>query len=169
MQRLDRAFFRQSAPDLAPQLLGKLLCRRIGRRVVRQRITETEAYYGEADSACHASRGRTPRTSIMYADGGHAYVYLCYGMHEMFNIVSGGVGFPEAVLVRGVEGFSGPGRLTRGLAITRALNREDLTVSRQLWLEDDGVRPGYAASPRIGIGYANPRDRARRWRFTLRG
>lgn len=169
MQRLDRAFYRQSAPDLAPQLLGKLLCRRIGRRVVRQRITETEAYYGEDDSACHASRGRTPRTSIMYADGGHAYVYLCYGMHEMFNIVSGREGFPEAVLVRGVEGHAGPGRLTRALHITRALNRVDLVRSRQLWLEDDGCRGGHVSSPRIGIGYANPRDRARRWRFTAKG
>ena len=167
MQRLDRAFFRQSAPDLAPQLLGKLLCRRIGRRVVRQRITETEAYYGEADSACHASRGRTPRTSIMYADGGHAYVYLCYGMHEMFNIVSGREGFPEAVLVRGVEGHAGPGRLTRALQITRALNREDLVASRRIWLEDDGFSIGHTTAPRIGIGYASPRDRARPWRFTV--
>ena len=169
MQRLERAFFRQSAPTLAPQLLGKMLCRKRGRQVLRLRITETEAYYGETDTACHASRGRTPRTAVMYGDGGYAYIYLCYGMHEMFNIVSGGVGFPEAVLVRGVEGFSGPGRLTRGLAITRALNREDLTVSRQLWLEDDGAEAAFTAAPRIGIGYASARDRARRWRFTLRG
>ena len=167
MRRLDRTFFRRSAPELAPRLLGKLLCRRIGRRVVRLRITETEAYHGEDDTACHASRGRTPRTDVMYAEGGHAYVYLCYGMHEMFNIVTGHEGFPEAVLVRGVEGHAGPGRLTRALRITRGLNREDLTRSRRLWLEDDGFRCGHAASPRIGIGYASPRDRARLWRFTV--
>lgn len=167
MPRLDRDFFRQSAPDLAPQLLGKLLCRRIGRKVVRLRITETEAYYGEDDSACHASRGRTPRTDIMYAEGGHAYVYLCYGIHEMFNIVSGSEGFPEAVLVRGVEGHAGPGRLTRALQITRALNREDLVASRRIWLEDDGFSIGHTTAPRIGIGYASPHDRARPWRFTV--
>ncbi len=167
MPRLDRDVFRQSAPDLAPQLLGKLLCRRIGRKVVRLRITETEAYYGEDDSACHASRGRTPRTDIMYAEGGHAYVYLCYGIHEMFNIVSGSEGFPEAVLVRGVEGHAGPGRLTRALQITRALNREDLVASRRIWLEDDGFSIGHTTAPRIGIGYASPHDRARPWRFTV--
>jgi DNA-3-methyladenine glycosylase len=140
----------------------------MGRRVLRLRITETEAYFGEDDTACHASRGRTPRTAVMYGDGGHAYIYLCYGMHEMFNIVSGCGGVPEAVLVRGVEGFAGPGRLTRALAISRVLNGIDLTRSRELWLEDDGTSGAFTAAPRIGIGYASPRDRARRWRFTTR-
>ncbi len=166
-ERIGRDVFRQSAPDLAPQLLGKLLCRRVGRRVLRLRITETEAYYGEEDTACHANRGRTPRTAIMYADGGHAYVYLCYGIHELLNIVTGNEGFPEAVLVRGVVGHPGPGRLTRALQITRALNGEDLVHSRQLWLEDEGFRCACAVSPRIGIGYASARDRARLWRFTV--
>jgi DNA-3-methyladenine glycosylase len=168
MHRLDRAFFRQSAPELAPQLLGKLLCRRLGRRILRLRITETEAYFGEDDTACHASRGCTSRTAIMYGDGGHAYIYLCYGMHEMFNIVTGVEGLPEAVLVRGVTGFAGPGRLTRALRITRTLNQVDLTRSKQLWIEDDGATCGHVAAPRIGIGYAAPRDRDRLWRFIVR-
>ncbi len=162
---MDRVFYTQSSPVLAPLLLGKLLCRKIGRRVLRLRITETEAYFGEADTACHASRGCTPRTEIMYAAGGHAYIYLCYGMHEMFNIVTGSEGFPEAVLVRGVTGFDGPGRLTRALHISRALNKVDLTCSKQLWLEDDGVACAYVTAPRIGIGYAAARDRIRLWRF----
>lgn len=162
---MDRAFYTQSSPELAPQLLGKLLCRKLGRKILRLRITETEAYFGEDDTACHASRGRTPRTEIMYASGGHAYIYLCYGMHEMFIIVTGSEGFPEAVLVRGVTGFDGPGRLTRAMHISRALNKVDLTCSTQLWLEDDGVTYPYVAAPRIGIGYAAARDRNRLWRF----
>ena len=164
---IDRAFYQQPAPELAPRLLGKWLCRRMGRRTLRLRITETEAYHGEADTACHARRGRTPRTDIMYAAGGHAYIYLCYGMHEMLNIVSGIEDFPEAVLIRGVEGLNGPGKLTRALAITRDLNREDLAASKRLWLEDDGADVAFTTAPRIGIGYASARDRARRWRFTL--
>ena len=137
MSRLTTDFYCRPAPVLAPLLLGKLLCRKIGRRILRARITETEAYYGEDDTACHAHHGRTPRTDIMYANGGYAYIYLCYGMHEMLNIVSGEKDFPEAVLIRGVEGFNGPGKLTRHLSITRALNTECLATSKQLWVEED--------------------------------
>lgn len=167
-RRVGRSFYRQPAPELAPRLLGKLLCcRQAGSLVRRLRITETEAYYGEADTACHASRGRTSRTEVMYDDGGHAYIYLCYGIHEMLNIVSGPVNHPEAVLIRGVEGYRGPGRLTRALGITRSLNCEDLAHSKHLWLEDDGTTCCHVASPRIGIAYASPRDRERPWRFTV--
>lgn len=165
--RLEAAFYAQSADVAAPGLLGKLLCRRLGRKVVRLRITETEAYCGEADTACHARRGRTARTAVMYEAGGRTYVYLCYGMHEMLNIVTGPEGSPEAVLVRGVEGHAGPGRLTRALDITRALNRENLLESKRLWIEDDGSSPPFIASPRIGIAYASAEDRARLWRFTV--
>ena len=103
----------------------------------------------------------------MYEPGGRAYVYLCYGMHEMLNIVTGPEGSPEAVLIRGVEGHDGPGKLTRALDITRALNRENLLESNRLWLEDDGAAPPFSASPRIGIAYASAEDRARLWRFTV--
>jgi len=156
------------APELAPALLGKLLCRRLDDgRLVKARITETEAYFGEDDSACHAHCGRTARNAIMYERGGFAYVYLCYGMHEMLNVVSGRTGHPEAVLVRGVTDFPGPGRLTKALSIDRSLNGENLATSKRLWLEDDGLRPAFSAGPRIGIGYASPEDQARLWRFTV--
>ncbi|MGI5867992.1 MAG: DNA-3-methyladenine glycosylase [Kiritimatiellia bacterium] len=168
-KRLEAAFFKLSADVAAPRLLGKLLCRRLGSKVVRLRITETEAYCGEADTACHAHRGRTARTTVMYEPGGVAYIYLCYGMHEMLNIVTGPADSPEAVLIRGVEGHDGPGKLTRALGITRALNREDLLESNRLWLEDDGFSPPFTASPRIGIHYASAEDRARLWRFLAIG
>ena len=167
MRRLEAKFFAQPADVAAPGLIGKLLCRRLGQKVARLRITETEAYCGESDTACHARRGRTARTAVMYEPGGRAYVYLCYGMHEMLNIVAGPAGSPEAVLIRGVEGHDGPGKLTRALNITRALNRENLIESNRLWLEDDGFSPSLTASPRIGIAYASAEDRARLWRFRV--
>ena len=105
----------------------------------------------------------------MYAPGGCAYIYLCYGMHEMLNVVTGPADHPEAVLVRGAEGAEGPGRLTKALSITRVLNREDLVASDRLWIETDGSRVALTAAPRIGIGYASKRDQARKWRFTLVG
>ncbi len=164
--RIDPAFYALPAPKMAKALLGKLLCRRTGNgQILRLRITETEAYYGEADSACHAHRGRTRRTETLYHEGGVAYVYLCYGIHELFNIVSGEKDFPEACLIRGVEGFSGPGRLTKALSIDRSLNGEDLRTSDLLWLEDDGFTPAFEAGPRIGIGYASKEDQERPWRF----
>ena len=152
---------------MAKALLGRVLCRRLdGGVVLRARIVETEAYFGEEDTACHAHRGRTPRTDVMYAAGGHAYVYLCYGMHNLLNVVTGPVDHPEAVLIRGVEGAIGPGRVTKMLQITRALNRENLVASERLWIEEgDGVKCRFKASPRVGIGYASKRDQARKWRF----
>ena len=169
MNSLPTNFYRESAVTLAPKLLGKILCRRIGGKVIRARITETEAYYGEDDTACHASKGRTPRTDVMYAEGGRAYVYLCYGVHEMLNVVTGREGFPEAVLIRGIENFNGPGKLTKAFSIDRTLNKENLATSRRLWIEDDGAAlPLCSASKRIGIAYAQPRDRNRLWRFTIR-
>jgi len=166
MHRLPQSFYQLPAPKLAPLLLGKIICRRLDNAsILRFRITETEAYYGETDTACHASRGRTPRTDIMYASGGHAYIYLCYGVHEMFNIVSGHKDFPEAVLIRGVEGYDGPGKLTRALHIDRTLNTENLATSKRLWLEDDGTALPYTATQRIGIDYATPKDKNRKWRF----
>ena len=165
-RRLTAEDYRRDAVTMAKALLGAVLCRRLDDgTVLRARITETEAYFGEEDTACHAHHGRTPRTDVMYAPGGRAYVYLCYGMHEMLNVVTGPADHPEAVLVRGVEGAEGPGRLTKTMQITRELNREDLVTSHRLWIETGGTVPRFRASPRIGIGYASKRDQMRKWRF----
>ena len=88
-KRVPAGFYSLRATELAPALLGKLLCRKTENGIIKLRITETECYYGESDSACHASRGKTERTKILYLPGGYAYIYLCYGMHNLFNIVSG--------------------------------------------------------------------------------
>ncbi len=153
---------------LARALLGKVLVTtRDGRREAR-RIVETEAYDGPEDRACHASRGRTARTEVMFAAGGVWYVYLVYGMHELLNLVTGPAGHPAAVLIRGVEGVAGPGRLTRALAIDRRFNGLPASRATGLWIEDDGFVPpaeAVRATPRIGVDYAGPVWAAKPWRF----
>ena len=101
--------------------------------------TEVEAYRGSEDRACHASKGRTPRTEIMYHEGGRLYVYLIYGMYWMLNVVTGGENDPQAVLIRGVENFPGPGKLTRSFGIDRTFYGEDLTISERIWFEESGL------------------------------
>ena len=165
--RLNKDFYLQRAPEMAPALLGKLLCRKIDNEIIKCRITETECYFGEEDTACHAHKGKTERTKVMYHDGGVAYVYLCYGLHSMLNVVSGIEDFPEAVLIRGVEGYEGPGKLTKALKIDRSLNGEDLTRSELLWLEDDGYKAEYKTGKRIGIDYATPEYKDILWRYTI--
>jgi DNA-3-methyladenine glycosylase len=166
-RRLKAADYRKDAPAMAPDLLGKLLCRKLGAAVIRRRITETEAYYGEEDTACHASKGKTERTKIMYQGGGYAYIYLCYGIHWMLNVVTGDADFPEAVLIRGIEGYEGPGKLTKYLGIDKTLNGENLAVSDRLWIEDDGCRCRFRRAKRVGIDYASGKDKNRLWRFIL--
>ncbi len=163
--RLPLEFYSAPATELAPKLLGKLLCCRRDGLVLKARITETECYYGESDTACHAHKGRTKRTETLYHAGGVSYIYLCYGIHELLNVVTGPEGHPEAVLLRGVEGYEGPGKLTKYLGIDRRLNAADLTGSDALWLEDDGTEFACEALPRVGIGYASEEDQARLWRF----
>ena len=168
-KRLGREFYTADVLDVAPALLGKLLCRRSeSGEVVKYRITETEAYRGEDDTACHASKGKTTRTSVMWDKGGTVYVYLCYGMHNMLNIVTGAKGDPQAVLIRGIETANGPGKLTKKLAIERKHNGSDVVFSDELWLENDGFVPDEInTSPRIGIDYADEKDRLKPWRFTI--
>jgi DNA-3-methyladenine glycosylase len=166
--KLNIEFYSQNAIILAPQLLGKLLCRNLDGEIIKFRITETESYFGEEDTACHAYKGKTERTKIMYENGGLAYIYLCYGIHYMFNIVTGVKNFPEAVLIRGIEGFNGPGKLTKILKINKILHGENLADSNKIWLEDDGYKCNFKATKRIGIDYASEEDKNKLWRFVLK-
>jgi DNA-3-methyladenine glycosylase len=162
---LDKSYFLSPATLLAPDLLGKILCKKTENGIIRARITETECYFGEEDSACHAHKGKTERTKTMYEEGGITYVYLCYGIHSLLNIVTGPKDHPEAVLIRGVEGAEGPGRTTKRMQITIAHNSLSLTPESGIWLEDDGVKPKYIAGKRVGIDYASETDRNRLWRY----
>ena len=168
--KLTADFFARPCPEAARELVGKLLCRRmIDGTVKRLRITETEAYCGEADTACHAHRGRTARTETLYAPAGTLYVYLCYGIHWMLNIVTGAEGDPQAILVRACESAEGPGRLTKALRIDGTFNKRTLEeLSDTLWLEDDGLPCRTETGRRIGIGYASREDQEKPWRFILK-
>lgn len=167
-KRVEKDFYLQDAYAAAKAVCGKILCvRQENGSVLRRRITETECYLGEEDTACHAHRGRTARTDVMYRQGGVAYVYLCYGIHNLLNIVTGPEDSPQAVLVRGVEGAPGPGRLTKEMGIDRTLNGVSFVDSDKLWLEDDGCTAEFRETPRIGISYASEEDRKRLWRFVV--
>lgn len=164
MERLTYAFFHRPCLEVARELVGKLLVVN-GKRF---RISETEAYCGEADTACHAHKGKTKRTEVLYADAGTLYIYLCYGIHWLLNIVTGEPGQPEAVLIRACLEAPGPGKLTKALGITGTLNRESAVSSPELWIEDDGFSCEVETAKRVGIGYASQEDQERLWRFKLK-
>lgn len=161
LRKLRHSFYDKPAVELARNLIGTVLVRRVRGREYRAQIVETEAYVGSHDLACHASKGRTRRTEVMFGPAGHAYVYLIYGMYDMFNIVAGAIGDPQAVLIRGAvpcggwqADLSGPGRLARAMRITRAQNGLDLTGDALFVTGGRGGRPVIAATPRIGVDYA---------------
>ncbi|MGA3006573.1 MAG: DNA-3-methyladenine glycosylase [Opitutaceae bacterium] len=155
---------------LARWLLGKVLVRARQGRETAVVITEVEAYDGPRDRASHAhlDRGRTPRNAVMFAPGGRWYVYLCYGVHEMLNLVTGPRDYPAAILIRGVADIHGPGRVTRRLGVDRRLNGWPARRASGLWIEDRGVRVPrrlVQATPRIGVEYAGPIWAHKKWRF----
>ncbi|TAJ34997.1 MAG: DNA-3-methyladenine glycosylase [Nitrospirae bacterium] len=171
---LSAEFFERKTLLVARELLGKHLVRMSERGLLAGRIVEVEAYVGPEDRASHASRGRTKRTEVMFGPPGMAYVYLIYGMYHCFNVVTEQEGYPAAILVRAVEVeeaglIDGPGRLCRHFEISRELNRHDLTLGKNLWLEErsEPIAPRrIVAAPRIGVDYAG--DWAEKpWRFRL--
>jgi DNA-3-methyladenine glycosylase len=171
---LSRRYFARPTVQVARSLIGKYLVRVIDGRILAGKIVEVEAYVGSQDRACHASKGRTQRTDVMFGPGGVAYVYLIYGMYHCLNVVTEREEFPAAVLIRAIEIdgelIDGPGRLCRALQIDRRLNRVDLTTGEFIWFEDRGVvveKGDVGSHPRVGIDYAG--DWAKKpWRFRLR-
>ena len=158
------SFFLQDALAVAPRLLG---CRLAvdGRELT---ITETEAYRGEADTACHAHHGRTKRTEMLYRRGGHVYVYLCYGIHSLLNIITGPADEPQGVLIRCCAGAVGPGKLTKTLGIGLSFNGLDILTTDRISLLQEPIC-AYETAPRVGIGYADRADQLRPWRFIRKG
>jgi DNA-3-methyladenine glycosylase len=176
---------------LAKDLLGKVLFTEIAGEVTAGIIVETEAYFGIQDKASHAYGGRrTARTETMYSAGGVSYVYLCYGIHHLFNIVTSVEGEPHAVLIRAIAPLvgkeimeirrnmpsdkpaisSGPGSAAKALGIDLSFNEKDLTAE-EIWIEDHGIRyvpEQIAATPRVGVAYAGE-DATLPWRFFVKG
>lgn len=161
--KLGYEFYHRPCLEVARNLVGKVLV--CGDN--RLRISETEAYCGESDTACHAHKGRTKRTEVMYSKAGTIYIYLCYGIHWLLNIVTGEEDQPEAVLIRACVAAEGPGKLTKKLGITGELNRMSI-CGDALWIEDDGFRCEVTTDKRVGIGYASQEDQARPWRFKMK-
>jgi DNA-3-methyladenine glycosylase len=170
---LPQQYFSRPTVRVARSLIGKYLVRVLDGREIAGRIIEVEAYVGPRDKACHASKGKTQRTEVMFGPSGMAYVYLIYGMYHCLNVVTDREEFPAAVLIRAIEVdgvlIDGPGRLCRALKIDRSLNGIDLTTQESLWFEDRGgliLRRQVAALPRIGVGYAGAWAK-KPWRFRL--
>lgn len=163
MSRLPYEFYHRSCLEVAPELVGKILVHN-GKRL---RISQTEAYNGVSDTACHAHKVRTKRTEVLYTDAGTIYVYLCYGVHWLMNVITGDVDDPQGVLIRACVDAEGPGKLTKALGITGALNRANVLTSQECWIEDDGFRCQIETDKRVGIGYAAPEDQDRLWRFKM--
>ncbi len=188
MNILERDFYARPTITVARELLGKKLVRQINGAKLSGIIVETEAYCGRADSACHAHRGKTPRNAVMFGRAGVAYVYFTYGMHYMLNLVTEEEGNPCAVLVRsllplsgqdemqarrkrhGKELTNGPAKLCQAMAIDKSLNGWDLTRGKHLWVENYQSVPArdIVSTPRIGIDYADEKDRKAPWRFLIR-
>jgi DNA-3-methyladenine glycosylase len=190
MKLADSFYQRKDVVKIARELLGKVLFTNVNGIVTAGMIVETEAYSWK-EKGCHAyGSKRTARNSVMFEKGGFTYVYLCYGMHYLFNIVTNEPGIPEAVLIRAVEPVqgvdemllrrgklknklhltSGPGKLTKALGIDRKLNGKFL-LGDEVWVENHKTKvtsQNIVASPRIGIDYAGD-DALLPWRFTLKG
>lgn len=190
MTRLTRDFFDRPALEVARALLGCRLVREQSGRRLTGLILETEAYQGEDDLGCHASKGKTPRTAVMYGPPGHAYVYFTYGIHWLFNVVTDGVDVPAAVLIRTIhpiEGLDrmaenrpynarkkgwtdGPAKLTQALAVDGAFNTLDLcNPGSHLWIESGETIPDHlvARTSRIGLNSVPEPWRPVPWRFTV--
>ncbi len=169
---LGQKFFERDTALVAQELLGTFLVRKIDNQEVAVMVTETEAYDGPYDLASHASKGKTKRTEIMFGHPGYFYIYLCYGVHEMLNVVTREHGYPAAILIRGVMAdtthLDGPGKVTKFLGINRSLNGKKAEKSSGLWFEDRGMKVlKYQKLPRIGVAYSGPVWSAKKLRFLL--
>jgi DNA-3-methyladenine glycosylase len=170
---LAQTFFNRPTLTVARSLVGKYLVREHGTSAIAGRIIEVEAYIGTEDKACHASKGRTARTEVLFGPPGISYVYLIYGMYHMLNVVTERLEFPAAILIRAIEVdgvlIDGPGKLCRELGIDRSLHQVDLTEGRSIWFEDRGARVAgnrIGTFPRIGVDYAGLWAK-KPWRFRL--
>lgn len=167
---LTTDFFNRPTVAVARDLIGCYIVRRRNGKDARHMITETEAYDGEKDLACHASKGRTKRTEVLFGKPGILYIYFTYGMHWLLNVVTGPEGYAAGVLIRSVEETNGPARLTKKLNITGKLHSMPANKKSGLWFEERNPEKNYKIvdSSRIGVAYAGPVWSKKKWRFVLK-
>lgn len=187
-EKLPRSFYeRGDVVQIAKDLLGKVLVTNLNGILTAGKIVETEAYCGRGDKACHANERRTPRTEVMYQQGGSAYVYLCYGIHHLFNVVTNKEGLADAVLIRALEPIegmdvmkerrkftkaklaSGPGTLSQAMGIQVKMTGYDL-LSEEIWIGKPEKNEEFEilSDKRIGVEYAEE-DALKPWRFVIAG
>lgn len=187
-EKLDRSFYlNEDVVQVARNLLGKVLVSNIDGKLTAGKIVETEAYCGRGDKACHANGRRTPRTEVMYGEGGHAYVYLCYGIHHLINVVTNAEAQADAVLIRALEPLvgidamikrrkntkakltSGPGTLSQAMGVQVEMTGADL-LGDELWIAKGDPLHSFEiqSDVRIGVDYAEE-DALRPWRFIVKG
>ncbi len=165
----DISFFECDTISLAKKLIGKWIKTNINGKEVIAQISETEAYLGINDSACHTYMGkRTPKNETMWNDGGTIYIYLCYGLHNMLNIVSCKKGVPEAVLIRALKEANGPGKATKYLNIEKSLNGQSIINNPHICIFDDGKKYKHTKEKRVGIDYALEKDKNAPLRFVIK-
>jgi DNA-3-methyladenine glycosylase len=170
MKVLTHDFFNRPALKVAHDLIGCYLVRRIGNKTKRYMITETEAYTGPEDLACHASGGRrTKKTEVLFGEPGLIYIYFTYGMHWLLNFVVGPKDFPAGVLIRGIEGLNGPARITKKLKLDGRIHGKVANKSNGLWIEKgEAIDPRRIKKlPRVGVDYAGPVWSEKKYRFLL--
>ena len=164
--RLGESFYHRDCLEVAPDLVGKLLFRRLPDGTLqKERIVETEAYRGQEDLACHASKGRTARTELLFGESGIIYVYLCYGIHWLMNVITGEPEQPQGVLIRAGEVHDGPAKLTKFLQIDQRFNGDSFVTCPDLWIADDDFRPKIHTAKRVGIDYAGEKWKNMPWRW----
>lgn len=167
---LPQSFFARNSQIVARDLLGKFLIRQIGKKEIALEITETEAYDGPHDLACHASKGKTPRCEALFGEPGHFYIYFVYGMHYMLNVVTDKRDYPSGVLIRGAGEHIGPARLTRALSIKKDFYALPAIPETGLWFEDWGrvvMEKEIKRTPRIGVEYAGAVWANKPYRYVL--
>ncbi|MBR4626189.1 MAG: DNA-3-methyladenine glycosylase [Ruminococcus sp.] len=163
---LPTEFYRRDALEVAPELVGKIIVRTLGNgSELRERIAEVEVYRGTEDLGCHASKGRTPRTELLFGESGIMYVYLCYGMHWLMNVITGEKEQPQGILFRAGTVHDGPAKLTKYLHIDGSFNAQPLCGNPAVRIEDDGFRPAVRTAPRVGIDYAGEYWKNVKWRY----
>lgn len=163
---LTKKFFNRDALEIAPELVGKIIVRRLDDGTeISERITEVEIYRGVEDDACHASKGRTKRTEMLYAESGLLYVYRCYGVHWLMNVVTGEKEQPQCILIRCGDVHDGPAKLTKYLQVDGSFNGAKICGNDKIRIEDDGYKPKIKTATRVGIDYAERYWRNIKWRY----